>query len=55
MLYSKVACGDGHSSNGLCVRFQRCRNKKTGEIKLKVTIIGHVVRTYRFEGLFFIV
>ncbi|CAH8856120.1 unnamed protein product [Trichobilharzia szidati] len=51
MLYAKPACGDGRSANAFVIRVQRCRNKKTGEIKLFSVILGRVTRVYKFEAM----
>ncbi|CAH8563648.1 unnamed protein product [Heterobilharzia americana] len=51
MLYAKPACGDGRSSNSFVIRVQRCRNKRTGEVKLVPVILGRVTRVYKFEAM----
>ncbi|CAL8098072.1 unnamed protein product [Calicophoron daubneyi] len=51
MAYAKPAWGDATHVTGLLLRVRRCRNKKTGEIKIMPTLLGRVNRLYKFEGM----
>ncbi|CAH8537548.1 unnamed protein product [Dicrocoelium dendriticum] len=51
MVYSKPACGDSAKVTALLLRVRKFRNRLTNEIILLPSVIGRVVRMYKFDSL----
>ncbi|VEL22349.1 unnamed protein product [Protopolystoma xenopodis] len=51
MVFSKPAYGEHQKSSAFILSVKRCRNKRTGEIKVFPEVIGIVTRIYRFGGM----